>query len=152
MVTTYPVTGKLPLPEPPDPWVAKAVALARRPESLGEKLGRLVASLTFDSWSLPAPAGVRGLAPLTQRRIRFETESVSLEIRAEKKAQQWSFVAQATGVPAADCKLILHRRSLSADAYGFFQWSSKTPPRSLILTAGNRVIEVPELSWKMPKP
>ena len=152
MLTKYLVAGKLALQEPPSGWVERAIALDLQPVGLRAQLRRVIASLTFDSWSLPAPVGVRGLAPLTQRRIRLEADSVSLEIRAEKRARHWSFVAQATGLPASQCMLRVSNKEMNADPHGFFQWTSAIPPRSLILTAGDQVIEIPELSWKMPKP
>lgn len=152
MLGTYRVAGKLGLPEPPLGWVEKAIALASARQSIAGAARRLVAALTFDSWSLPAPAGVRGLAPLTQRRLRLEADGVALEIRAEKKAHQWNFVAQTKCGDMKNCSLLASSTHLQADKDGFFQWSSKTPPRSLILTVGARVIEIPEISWKMPKP
>lgn len=152
LLARYVVAGKVALPEPPEVWVTKAIALAVPKPSLAKRLGAIIAELTFDSWSLPAPAGVRGMAPLTQRRLRFTAEPVTLEIRAEKKTQQWSFVAQTGGVSPEKCVLEVAGAKLRADAEGFIQWTSKTPPRSLILTAGDLVIEAPELSWKKPKP
>lgn len=152
LLRRFRVAGKLELPEPPQGWVSKAIELASAKPSLAETTKRLIGALTFDSWSLPAPAGVRGLAPLTQRRIRLEAGGVSLEIRAEKKAQQWNFVAQTNCSDTKSCSLLASSTLLKADEDGFFQWSSKTPPRSLILTVGAMVIELPELSWKMPKP
>lgn len=151
LLARYMVAGKVALPEPPEGWVNEAIALAAPKLSLARRLGGIIAELTFDSWSLPAPAGVRGMAPLTQRRLRFTAEPLTLEIRAEKKAQQWSFVAQTAGISPEECVLEVAGAKLRADAEGFFQWSSKTPPRSLILTAGNLVVEAPELSWKKPK-
>lgn len=152
LLRRFRVAGKLELPEPPQGWVAKAIELASAKPSLAQATKRLIGALTFDSWSLPAPAGVRGLAPLTQRRIRLEADGVALEIRAEKKAQQWNFVAQTICSDTKNCSLLASSTHLQADEDGFFQWSSKTPPRSLILTVGEMVIEIPELSWKMPKP
>lgn len=152
LLSHYRMAGRIALPEPPTAWVNKAISLASSQPSLAERVGRVIAELTFDSWSLPAPAGVRGTAPLTQRRLRLEASPIILEIRAEKKAHQWSFVAQAAGTSPAECRLEVGGNRMQPDGDGFFQWSSKTPPRSLILTAGNLVLEAPELSWKMPKP
>lgn len=152
LLRAFRVAGKLELPDPPEGWVVKAIELASVKQSLAQATKRLIATLTFDSWSLPAPAGVRGLAPLTQRRIRLEADGVTLEIRAEKKSGQWTFVAQANCSDTKSCSLLASTTHLQADQDGFFQWSSKTPPRSLILTAGPMVIEIPELTWKIPKP
>lgn len=75
-------------PEPPDAWVRRAVALGRPSwrervvawcGNLREELGRVV----FDSFATPelAPAGIRNVE--TERRMRFESGDVELDVRVE---------------------------------------------------------------------
>jgi hypothetical protein len=81
------------LAEPPAAWVERAVALGRSGSwlarvrawcaGLGEEAGRVV----YDSFAVPglAPAGVRGAE--TERRLRFESGDVELDLHLEPRGR-----------------------------------------------------------------
>lgn len=140
----HPVAGRDPLPVPPPLLVKAAKAIGRR--SAKERLKELVANLVFDSWASPVPVGVRGPAVESNRRVHFAVDDITFELRAEKRASGWSFVAQCSAkepfVLRADGDV------LAADNLGVYQWQASRPPRHLSLHSLSRRIQLPGLKWK----
>lgn len=145
----YQVAGELQLEDAPQNWVAQAVALAEK-ETITGKLKSLVATLTFDSWSMPLPAGVRGEGLLQERRIRFEIQDKKLDLRAEHRRNRWDFVARVTDSEGrhVECTLLAGKKELTADKDGFYQWSSVRPPVKFSILTKEGELKTPELSWK----
>jgi hypothetical protein len=146
---TFAVAGKLPLPDAPAGWIAKAEAVAGRKKPL-EQLKRLVAELVFDTWEMPAPVGVRGPGALDQRRLRFRAEEIELDIRAERRAKGWALIAEAS-VPADNNEvtwLEVDGNTYFAGADGLYQWWSTRPPKQVQFGLGGRLVVFPELAWK----
>lgn len=146
----YPVAGRIALADPPEGWVEKAVSLAAPPQTVSEKLRKLVGTLVFDSWLLPLPVAARGL-PMEHRRLRFEAEHIQFDLRAERRAEGWSFVAQVTSPVGAVKVLRTGRKHLTPDANGVFQWTDRQPPRKVTLHIDDLVLELPQLTWKPPR-
>lgn len=145
----FAVAGKLPLPDAPAGWVAKAEAIAERKKPL-EQLRRIVAELVLDTWKMPAPVGVRGPGALDQRRLRFRAEDIELDIRAERRAKGWALIAE-TSIPAKNEEvtwLEVDGDVHFAGADGLYQWWSARPPKKVLFGIGGRLVAFPELDWK----
>lgn len=154
LLKAFDVSGCLPLPDAPSPWVERAASLAKKNVGVLEGVKTIMAKLTFDSWAVPRPIGVRGQSSLSDRRIRFESESMVFDLRAERKTTGWAFVAQVTteGPAVAPTILEIGKRKLHADPGGLFQWTSSRPLTSVTVRSGNTIIVIPELAWKRPRP
>jgi hypothetical protein len=148
LLRVYRVAGKLPLPDAPIGWIERAIAIAS-PRNLKERVRTLVAELVFDSWSIPHAVGVRGGTAAADRRLRFEFQGMVFDMRSEQHEKGWEFVARIS--PVTD-KLFLEadKKKLTPDDSGVFQWSSARPPRKITLRTDDRVVALPELSWKKP--
>jgi hypothetical protein len=145
----YQVAGNLPLAEAPEAWILKAVDLARQSRALAG-IKNLLARLSFDSWAMPVSVGVRGGEAQQERRLRFEVDDLLLDLRAEKRKQGWDFIAQLTGsrVTEGEFRLLVSNQELRVNDEGFYQWSSKRPPRQIRLRSDNYVVAIPDISWK----
>ena len=147
---TFMVVGKLHLPDAPIGWIDKAAALATT-ATAADRIKTLVARLVFDSWAMAKPLGVRGESVESDRRIRFETDALRLDLRAEKQSQGWTFVAQIKGTSDSPIRIEADRQKLLPDSAGVYQWSGSRPPRKITLRSDEFVIELPELLWKKPQ-
>lgn len=150
LLQAFMVAGKLHLPDAPSGWVERAAALAS-PSNAAEKVRSFVARLVFDSWAMAKPLGVRGESVESDRRLRFETEALRLDLRAEKQSQGWTFVAQVKGSSESPIRIEADKQELLPDSAGIYQWSGSRPPRKITLRSDEFVIELPELLWKKPQ-
>lgn len=153
LIKRYSFTGEVPLTSAPQSWIDKAVSIAVKTEKI-QSLKSLVARIAFDSWAMPMPEGVRGETMIQERRLRFEVNDKSFDVRAEYRRNHWDFTARITdpqGQPIKG-KLLAGKKELMADENGFYQWSSKKPPKGLELLIERDRIEIPELSWKKFRP
>lgn len=147
---SFVVAGVKHFPEPPIGWVERAIAIGAGIVAVG-KLRSFLAKVVFDSWAMPQPIGVRGESVESDRRLRFETESVMLDLRAEKQTRGWAFVAQVKGPAGCSVQIEADKKKLLPDSVGLYQWSGSRPPRKITLRSDEFVIELPELSWKKPQ-
>ncbi len=127
----YQVAGNPVLAGAPDEWIRKAVEVAGAHGAL-QGIRTLLARLSFDSWATPVSVGVRGGEARQERRLRFQVDDLLLDIRAEKQKQGWDFVAQLSSqtVEQKNFHLLVSRQELRVNSEGFYQWSSKRPPRA----------------------
>lgn len=148
----FDVAGQIPLQDAPEGWIKRAAAIADKP-GLADKIRRLTARLVFDSWTLPQPAGVRGTYNADHRRLRFEAEGFSVDIRAERRHSGWECVAQVSGSLADEIPfhLLVGKKRLFPDDAGLYQWSVKTPPKKLSFGHKDTVIELSGLTWTRPR-
>jgi len=145
----YQVTGEPPLPDAPTGWQLKAAELAAGRSPVRAAFDRLAASLTFDSWAT-APGGIREVASMEERRMRFEADGIILDLRAERRTGGWDFVAGVIqGVPVdARISLTVGAKKIKPGETGALQWSSTRLPATLILHIDDTTIELPEINWK----
>jgi hypothetical protein len=151
-IRRFNMAGRPRLQDAPSGWVEQAAALAQKQHSL-EKIKK-AAALVFDSWAVPQPIGVRGSATTAERRLRFSTDELTFDLRAEKLSHAWAFVAQVT-TPVRSSKafsLTSGRETIAADEAGFIQWTAARPPKKILLRTDDTEIEIPELSWKSSRP
>jgi len=150
LFSRYQTVNGLPLGDAPRAWRERAVAIAKSGRSVSKALRELVASLTFDSWAMAAPVGVRSTATRDERRMRFETENIVFDFRAEQREKIWDFIASIINGPLADADtvLIVGGKSLHADDTGVFQWSAARLPTKLKLRIEDTSIEMPKIQWK----
>lgn len=150
LLKTYDVAGRSPLSDAPNALVDRAIEIAVKPRQK-ENLSALVAKLIFDSWTEPVPVGVRGEALVSERRLRFETEGIVFDLRAEQHSGRWSFIGVVicSLCEASAVLLKIGRRRVRPDATGLFQWDSVHPPKALMIVLnGLTAITLPELSWR----
>lgn len=143
----YQVAGSLPLTDPPKAWVERAMKIAAGTAPLAN-IRTALARLVFDSWALPEPVGVRGGTATEQRRVRFESAPITVDLRAEHQKSGWSFVAQVTGIESGQARLNADRQTLMLDDHGICQWSYQKPPKKLTVVTETLSVELPELVWK----
>ncbi|MFQ5608322.1 MAG: hypothetical protein ACE5GA_10275, partial [Candidatus Zixiibacteriota bacterium] len=131
--------------------IAKEPAGRRRTGAVG-RIREIIGDISFDSWVMPSPVGVRSAGELGERRLRLEAEGLKLDLRAEKGAGGWDFVGRISG-PLAERELFVAligaRRISPADA-GFYQWSSSRGPRTISLRSEHSHITFTGLSWSKP--
>jgi len=142
----FPMAGRPPLVDPPSSWINRAAAIPVM-RSTARAIRRPTAKLSFDSWVLPEPVGVRGDATLDHRQMRFELDDRGFELRAEKVASGWEFVARFEGTIDGEVHLRHGRTTVWPNNRGIFQWSAKRPPRTLSIYTEGKVIELPKLIW-----
>lgn len=149
MLKEFHVAGVLPLVDAPKNWVNKAAAVGDK-VSVSRKLKSLVAILTFDSWAMPQPAGVRSEGVMQERRVRFEISGKIFDLRAEHRRNKWDFVARVTdgSGKSVDCTIVTGKKELNSNEDGFYLWSSVRPPSKFKLLTETGELEIPELSWK----
>jgi len=151
LLAEFSVAGNIPLENPPEGWIAKAVAIA---DSGSQTRKKRLAKLVFDSWAVARPVGVRGSTSVMDRRLRFESKELLFDLRAEKKKSGWSFIAQvhSLGGRFKHSRIQVGRDIIDQDAAGIFQWSSPRPPKRIHLLVNDSSIEIPEILWrKNPK-
>ena len=156
LLVNYDVAGKLRLPDAPAGWIAKAIAVGEPVSAIAaaaNKVRTLVAALVFDSWASPQPVGVRGEHTSADRRVRFETDDFTFDLRAEQQNNNWAFVAQVVskGPTSPNISLQADRKELHVDSSGLYQWTGNRPPKKITLKSDDLLIEIPELSWKKPR-
>ncbi len=149
LLRVYCVSGKLHLPDAPAGWIEKAIAITGA-RSLAGRARTLIAELVFDSWSVPHAVGVRGGNVAADRRLRFESQEMVFDMRSEQHGKSWEFVARVHPV-TENLQLEADKKKLTPDDSGVFQWSSARPPRKITLRSDDRVVALPELSWKKPQ-
>jgi hypothetical protein len=132
--------------------VEQAIALAGA-RSLAGRLRKLAATLQFDSWLSPSPAVLRGAAGGISRRLGWEVESWSIDLRAEKVVSGWNFTAlvEAGGEPAAGVVIKAGSTSLRTDHAGLATWTAAKPPKSLRVSDDVRSAQLGPLIWQLPK-
>jgi len=152
LLKTYDLAGESPLANAPRALIDRAVTIAAGPSPVGKIKQRLV-EILFDSWLIPHPVGVRGLESLSHRRLRFAIGDMMLDLRAEQMPDQWIFVAEVLGksIPDTAIRLKAGQKTIPAHQSGLYHWTSKRPPKRLLLQVDDAVFELPELSWKKPR-
>ena len=83
LVRGYPAALTARLDHAPSGWIEKASAIARA-KSVAGRIAKFVARLQFDSWLVPSPAVLRGASGRPSRRLNWEAESWSVDLRVEE--------------------------------------------------------------------
>jgi hypothetical protein len=153
LLAAYPVAGELMLTSAPPAWIERAASIMSSGH-IATTIRTLLARVAFDSWAVPSAVGVRSVAGGTERRLRFEAESLVFDLRAEKSAAGWDFVAQVVSdrTPAPIMQLRAGRTVIPTTPNGLYHWSSKRPPAKLALYVDGTLIELPEVPWKSKRP
>jgi len=136
-------------PETPQSWLPSIYTMVPK-KSIPGKIKEYLGGLTFDSWTLPALAGVRAVNFSTQRHLRVEGPGVFLDLRGEKLKDGWEFIAQAGGEKLEDSFALARvgQMELLPDEHGFYHWTSKRPPRQITLETAELIFTSPLLSWQ----
>ena len=167
LLSLFQFAGLALLAQAPKALLAKVCALpqvtgARKLEQISSGIRELIGAVSFDSWVMPQPVGVRGSpgAPgatgaggLDERRLRLEAAGITFDLRAEKSPSGWDFVGRLSGPLAESEKFAAHigSKTIESGSAEFYQWSSMYPPRSLVLQSHGTKITFPDLSWKKPE-
>ena len=152
LLGTFPVFGALPLNDVPKAWIDKAVSIMKNSE-ISYNIKNIKAKLVFDSWTTPQVIGVRGGNSTCDRRLRFKAETISFDLRAEKREKIWMFTARASGDDITGDTLIMTigKQKFQADKSGIFEWQASRPPKKITLQTDDCTIGLPELLWKKQK-
>lgn len=158
LLSLFQFAGQAPLEQAPKALLTKARALARvtgseKIEQVSSSIKELLGAISFDSWVMPLPVGVRGSAGLDERRLRLEAEGIRLDLRAEKSGSGWDFVGRLSGPLAENEEFVAHigSRKIARGSGEFYQWSSPRGPRRVTLRSPNTIITFPDLSWSRPE-
>lgn len=142
--------------EPPQPALDAVLHYAKRPDYLKKFRNFIVASLTFDSLSNLATAGVRHSEGVS-REMTFETSdteiAVSIRLSGNQKINLAGQVSQKNGSPiddpSAQVQLVQegdHIASSPLSAWGEFVFPDLTDtPYSLQIQLADRVVRIPRL-------
>jgi len=108
-------------------------------------------ALISDSWQgMPAPA-LRDAASGLERRIRLASDSIILDLVAERRPSGWCFFARAyDGENVASSHFVLQvgREKLTAGPREMYVWQSVHPPRKINLLSSETRIEFDKIDWK----
>jgi hypothetical protein len=148
----FPVSGQMPLTEAPSGWITKAAEIMAEGR-LVAAIKRLAATLSFDSWSQPALAGVRSVGSVSERRIRFETEEFLFDLRVEQERQGYLMTARLTHQDEPYRGFVVTHSTgvVGADVDGYYEWTSLRPPKKISLKSNDVEIVLPEIVWNRPK-
>ena len=147
---TFPLAGEPALSGAPSAWISRAGSIAE--SKVSALVRRLTASLAFDSWTLAPAVGVRG--PDTgKRRLQFSAEDLTIDLQAVHKADRWQMTARVVPdeIGRSAIQLMVDRQSIFPDDQGYFVWSTARPPTRLLIRSKERIINLPRLSWRIPK-
>lgn len=150
LLCLFDMTGRQTLLDAPQDWITRAVQVAcglKRPSSMK----RVIASLIFDSWAMPQPVGVRGTGIEKSRRMRFHSESITMDIHAEYQDKKWIFTAYIPVNNSRDGHLIIGSRTIPSDSGGFYHWTASKPPVTFYFESRDGIVEFSGLKWKKPK-
>lgn len=158
LLSLFQFAGLARLERAPKALLAKARALARvtaaeKIDQISSGINELLGAISFDSWVMPLPVGVRGSAGLDERRLRLEAEGIVLDLRAEKSGSGWDFVGRLSGPLAENEEFVAHigSKKIVRGSGDFYQWSSARGPRRVTLQSHNTLISFPDLSWSKPE-
>lgn len=146
----FPLSGEIALSSAPSGWVARAASLAE--SKVRGVVQKLVAKLTFDSWTAAPALGIRG-PESGKRRLQFSAENLTFDLQAARKADKWQMTARVAATPddTSAVQLIVNKQNLFPDDQGYFVWTSSRPPSRLTIRRDKQVITVPTLTWSAPK-
>ena len=151
-IQLFPMAQIARLDHAPSGWIERAMAIAEG-KRVARKLSKLVAMLRFDSWVTPSPVILRGRAEGTSRRLSWDMESWSIDIRAEDTETGWSCTAQVldSGQPQSGVEIRSGAMKVRTDNAGLATWTSTRPPRVLHASDAARSVQLGPLSWQPPK-
>ncbi len=155
LLKAFPVAGHLPLVNAPAYVIAKAnqIPVERKKRSIARQIIE-TATLLFDSWATPVPAGVRS-GVRTSRRLRYSASHCQLDLQANRAHQGWECTAKivfdvaATSDPLA---VRIGRKQYPVDQSGFVTWQSARPPQTVSILQGASVILKAEVVWSDRSP
>jgi len=151
-IRQFPQAQTARLDHAPSAWIERAVAVARGKSVVG-RLTKLVARLQFDSWASPAPVVLRSGSGRPARRLGWQADTWSLDLRIEDTPEGWSCTAQVLESGRAQSGIEIRSgamKTLTDDA-GLATWTSARPPRILHATLGAHAAQFGPLSWQPPK-
>jgi hypothetical protein len=111
---------------------------------------RVTGRVSFDSWANRPAAQIRDVTVGLIRRICLKAGKLSLEIVAERRQDNWEFVARVYDKKAVSSEYVLRvgAKNLLPRSQGFYHWSSKGTPRTLRLLSQDLQVDFERLSWR----
>lgn len=151
----FPVAGHLPLVDAPSYVITKAnhIPVERKNRSIARQIIE-AATLLFDSWGTPVPAGVRS-GVRSSRRLRYSAPHCQLDLQATRAQQGWECTAKIVSDVAATSDLLavrVGRKQYPIDQSGFVTWQSARPPQTVTVLQGASVILKAEVVWSDRSP
>jgi hypothetical protein len=105
--------------------------------------------ISFDSWADRPAIELRNITRGHVRRIRLQAGPISLVLVAERRQEDWSFVARVYRHENVSCEFVITAggHKLLPRTQGFYQWTSARTPRKLGLISPNMKVEFERLKW-----
>ncbi len=105
--------------------------------------------IAYDSWSQGTPVALRDTTDGYIRRLHLKTRNLSLEIVAERRQNQWEFVARLYSGDKVIQNFVLQigRFKILPLSGGFYQWTTKKVPATVRLLSYDKNIVFDRLSW-----
>lgn len=121
----------------------------QKPRQVRSRFHQLAAKMEFDSWALPAVSGVRTSSVIPARQMRFETDGATVDLRAERIGERWSFVAEVKSqVSEQEFVVFTGKKKIAPNSLGMFEWESLRPPKQLTFKSDLLEITIPDISWQ----
>ena len=105
--------------------------------------------IAFDSWSDQSAVAWRDSSGSVVRRLKLHATSTTLELVAERQSGVWNFVARLYQDEQASSEFIIKvgRKRVAPRTLGYYHWTSKNPPRRLLLQSETAQIEFDSIPW-----
>lgn len=149
-IKAFPVSGQPPLTDAPSYAMTKAIQIPS--ERSKRSIARQVieaATLLFDSWTTPIPAGVRS-GVRSSRRLRYSAPHCQLDLQTTRVQQGWECTAKIISDNADTPDILtvqVGRQKYPADPSGFVTWQSTRPPQTVRVMNGAAVLLLAEVAW-----
>jgi len=105
--------------------------------------------IAYDSWAQSTPVALRDTTDGYLRRLHLKARNLSLEIVAERRQNQWEFVARLYSGDKViqDFVLQIGRLKILPLSGGFYQWTTRKVPATVKLLSYDKNIVFDRLSW-----
>ena len=144
-----PATSLSGIASPPDEAVDRYAAIPLLFESLPDQ-EPMIGRVAYDSQAHGHTVGLRDVTDGYVRRLRLTAGRIVMDLVAERRENQWEFVARVySGSEVThDFVLKIGGRKLLAGSGGFFHWSSRSVPRKLRLLSYDTTVLFEGMSWR----
>jgi hypothetical protein len=110
----------------------------------------IAGNVIYDSWRQLHPPMTRDINDGYVRTLKAKAGRITLELVAERRVDDWDFVARIRNGSKVDHSyvLIAGSRRLLAGVGGYFHWTSKQVPRLLKLVSYKQQVVFESMSWQ----
>lgn len=133
--------------------IVEAKGLFRRQREQASLLSRVIATLTFDSFTSAPAFGLRSGAS-TGRQLIYSTDRADIDVRVAQESEGWAVAGQILGsnCGGADVKLESENFSTSAEVSELCEFSFRPVPDGaykLVVQLEEMIVETPRLELRL---